>query len=96
MPSFEFDKGKTAGGFTVAIEAHDDATETAGFGEELVDLFLGGVEGEVTDVERGALGHVMNELVHTALKRKKRYYELNIISNQVYFVFAINVTGGLG
>jgi hypothetical protein len=34
-----------------AVEAHDEALDLAALAEELVDLLLGGVEGEVADVE---------------------------------------------
>jgi len=34
-----------------AVEAHDQALDAAALAEELVDLLLGRVEGEVADVE---------------------------------------------
>ena len=46
----EFDKSKTAGGFSVTIETHNDTFDAAAGGkgrnatEHLIDLFLGGVE----------------------------------------------------
>ena len=44
-------EAEAAGGLVEAVEAHDQALERADFGEELVDLLLGRVEGEVADVE---------------------------------------------
>ena len=35
-----------------AVQAHDQALDAAAFAEELVDLLLGRVEGEVADVQR--------------------------------------------
>lgn len=47
------DEAEAAGRLVEAVQPHDEALETADFGEELVDLLLGRVEGEVADVERG-------------------------------------------
>jgi hypothetical protein len=49
------DEAEAAGGFLEAVEAHDEALYLAAFAEELMDLLLGGVEGEVADVERGCV-----------------------------------------
>lgn len=45
------DEAKAAGRLVEAVEAHDEAFDAAAFGEELVDLLFGCVEGEVADVE---------------------------------------------
>ena len=45
------DEAEAAGRLLEAVEAHDQALDLAALAEELVDLLLGGVEGEVTDVE---------------------------------------------
>ena len=37
------------------VESHDDALDVAALAEELVELLLGGVVGEVADVQRRAL-----------------------------------------
>lgn len=44
-------KAEAAGRFVEAIQAHDQALDAAAFAEELVDLLLGRVEGEIADVE---------------------------------------------
>lgn len=46
------DEAEAAGGFVEAVQAHDQALDAAALAEELVDLLLGRVEGEVADVER--------------------------------------------
>lgn len=56
----------------MAVETHDDAMNSAGFGEELMDLFFGGVKGQVANVQGGTFGHVMNELVHSTLKKREK------------------------
>jgi hypothetical protein len=45
------DETEAAGCFLEAIESHDEALDFPAFGEEFVDLFLRGVEGEVADVQ---------------------------------------------
>ena len=45
------DKAEAAGRLVEAVQAHDQALDAAAFAEELVDLLLGRVEGEVADVE---------------------------------------------
>jgi hypothetical protein len=47
------DKAKSAGSLLVAIQTHDDTLNLAAFGEQLVDLLLGCVEGKIANVERG-------------------------------------------
>ena len=54
------DEAEAAGGFVEAVQAHDQALDAAAFAEELVDLLLRCVEGEVADVE----GCGVLELVH--------------------------------
>jgi hypothetical protein len=49
------DEAEAAGSFLETVEAHDEALYLAAFAEELVNLLLGGVEGEVADVERGCV-----------------------------------------
>lgn len=49
------DEAEAARGLLEAIKAHDEALDLAALAEELVDLLLGGVEGEVADVERGGV-----------------------------------------
>lgn len=41
------DKAETTGSLLESVEAHDQAFDLAALGEELVNLFLGGVEGSV-------------------------------------------------
>ena len=55
------DEAKTAGGFVEAVQAHDEAFDLAGFGEEFVDLLFGCVEGEVPDVEGCCVGEFFFE-----------------------------------
>lgn len=50
------DEAEAAGRLGEAVEAHYQALDLAGFGEELVDLLLCGVEGEVADVEGRGVG----------------------------------------
>lgn len=50
-----FDKAEAAGGLVEAVQAHDQALDLAALAEELVDLLLGGEEGEVADVEGGGV-----------------------------------------
>lgn len=45
------DEAEAAGRLLEAVEAHDEALDLAALGEQLVDLLLGGVEGQVADVE---------------------------------------------
>jgi hypothetical protein len=49
------DEAEAAGCLLEAVKAHDEAFDLAAFAEQLVDLFLGCVEGEVADVERGCI-----------------------------------------
>lgn len=49
------DEAETAGRLLEAVEAHDKALNLAALAEELVDLLLGGVEGEVANVEGGSV-----------------------------------------
>lgn len=46
------DKAEAAGRLVEAVQAHDQALDAAALAEQLVNLFLRGVEGEVADVER--------------------------------------------
>jgi hypothetical protein len=46
-----FDEAEPAGRLLEAVEAHDEPLDLAALGEQLVDLLLGGVEGQVADVE---------------------------------------------
>lgn len=46
-----FDKTEATGGFGEAVQAHYEAFDFAAGAEEGVDLFFGGVEGEVSYVE---------------------------------------------
>ena len=57
--SVVFDEAEAAGGLLEAIQAHDEALDLTTLGEELVDLLLGGVEGEVADVEGGGVGELV-------------------------------------
>jgi hypothetical protein len=59
-------EAEATGRFAVAVEAHDDALQRPGLAEEGVQLLLGGVEGEVSHVERGAACEVAHELVDAA------------------------------
>jgi len=45
-------EAEAAGSFVEAVQAHDQPLDAAAFAEELVDLLLGRVEGEVADVKR--------------------------------------------
>lgn len=45
------DEAESTGRLLEAVEAHYQALDFAALGEEFVDLLLGGVEGEVADVE---------------------------------------------
>ena len=40
-----FYEAETAGSFLVTIKAHDEALDLAAFGEQFVNLLLGGIEG---------------------------------------------------
>jgi hypothetical protein len=53
------DEAESARRLLEAVEAHDQALDLAALGEELVDLLLGGVEGEVADVERGCVAQLV-------------------------------------
>lgn len=46
-----FDKAEAAWSLLETVKAHDEALDFTAFGEQLMDLFLGGVEGEIADVE---------------------------------------------
>lgn len=46
------DEAESAGRLVEPVEAHDEPLDFAALGEELVDLLLGRVEGEVADVQR--------------------------------------------
>jgi hypothetical protein len=46
------DKAEPARRLLEAVEAHDEPLDLAAFGEKLVDLLLGSVEGQVADIER--------------------------------------------
>lgn len=46
-------EAEPAGRLLVLVQAHDDALDVPALGEELVDLLLRGVEGEVAHVQRG-------------------------------------------
>jgi len=48
--------------FGEAVQAHDEAFELAGFGEEGVDLLFGGVKGEVADVEGAGVAELLFEV----------------------------------
>jgi hypothetical protein len=53
------DEAEAARCLLEAVQAHDQALDLAALGEELVDLLLGGVEGEVADVERGRVAQLV-------------------------------------
>lgn len=61
------DKTETAGSLLVAVESHDDTLDLAAFGKEFIDLFLGGEEGEVSNVEGGRVGEIQCKLRGGAL-----------------------------
>jgi len=46
------DEAEAAGRLVEAVQAHDQALDAAALAEQLVDLFLGRVEGQVADVQR--------------------------------------------
>lgn len=49
------DEAEAAGGFLHFVQPHDDLLDVAALAEQLVDLLLRGVEGEVPHVQRAAL-----------------------------------------
>ena len=49
------DEAEAARRLLEAVEAHDEALNLAALAEELVYLLLGGVEGEIADVESGCV-----------------------------------------
>ena len=51
------------------VEAHNDTLDVPALGEELVELLLGGVVGEVADVERRALAQQLLLLVAGTLRK---------------------------
>lgn len=51
------DKAESARGLGDPIQPHDDALDFAGLGENLVDLFLCGVKGEVSHINCGCFFH---------------------------------------
>ena len=53
--SVVLDEAEAAGSLLEAIEAHNQSSDLAALGEELVDLFLGGVEGQIADVHSGSI-----------------------------------------
>jgi len=53
LPGIILNETKAARGLIVFVEAHDDALDVTRLAEELVDLFLRRVEGEVADVQCG-------------------------------------------
>lgn len=73
-PRLKLDKAESAGSLAMAIEPHDDAPDGPALGKELVDLLLGGVEGQVSDVEGARLGHIMNEHIDSTLEGYKRAF----------------------
>lgn len=46
-------KAEATGGFLDLIQTHDNPLDISALGEELLDLLLGGVEGQVADIQRG-------------------------------------------
>jgi len=56
------DEAESTRCFGEAVQAHDEAFELAGFGEEGVDLLFGGVEGEVADVEGAGVTELLFEV----------------------------------
>lgn len=49
------DEAETTGRLAEAVETHDEALHFAALGEELVHLLLGGVEGQIADIESGGI-----------------------------------------
>lgn len=52
QPEKILDEAEATGGFLNLVQPHDDPLDISTLGEELLDLLLGGVEGEVADIER--------------------------------------------
>lgn len=46
-------KAEATGGFLDLVQTHDNPLDISALGEELLDLLLGGVEGQVADIQRG-------------------------------------------
>lgn len=46
-------KAEATGGFLDLVQTHDNPLDIPALGEELLDLLLRGVEGQVADIERG-------------------------------------------
>lgn len=46
-------KAKTTRGFLDLVQTHDNPFDISALGEELLDLLLSGVEGQVADIQRG-------------------------------------------
>jgi len=55
-------EAEAAGRLGEAVQAHDEALQLAAFGEERVDLLLGGVEGKVADVKGRCVGELFFEV----------------------------------
>lgn len=55
LVSVVLDEAEAARCLLEAVEAHDQAFDLAAFAKQLVDLLLGGVEGQIADVERGGI-----------------------------------------
>ena len=55
-------EAEAAGGFVEAVEAHYQPFDLAAFGEEFVDLFFRGVEGEVAYVEGCCVGEFFRQV----------------------------------
>lgn len=46
-------KAEATGGFLDLVQTHDNSLDIPALGKELLDLLLGGVEGQVADIQRG-------------------------------------------
>ena len=68
-PDVVLDEAKSAGRLLVLVEPHDDPFDVARHREELEDLFLGGVEGEVADVKGRTVEQTLLLLLPVALLR---------------------------
>jgi hypothetical protein len=53
------DETEAAGRLLESVKTHDETFYFATFGKEFVDLFFGGVEGEVADVESCCVGELV-------------------------------------
>lgn len=51
-PERILDKAEAAGGFLDLVQPHDNPLDISALGKELLDLLLGGVEGQVANIQR--------------------------------------------